>query len=89
MKVDAYAEMYLWNRSFDGLIRVLQRLEPLFIHPKQALKAYEVRLEEIRAGLNADFAEAMATHERNDESRLSRQRTAWESKKKSSGQKLP
>ena len=81
MKVDAYAEVYLWNRNFDGLIHVLQRLEPLSIRPKQGMKAYEVRLEEIRAGLNADFAEAMATRERNDESRLSRQRTAWEDKK--------
>ena len=27
MKVDVYAEMYLWNRGVDRLIRVLQRLE--------------------------------------------------------------
>jgi len=87
MKVDAYAEMYLWNRNFDGLIRVLRRLEPLSIRPKQEMKAYEVRLEEIRAGLNADFAEAMATRERNDESRLCRQRTAWESKNPQGEQK--
>ena len=59
MKMDAFAEMFLWNRNIDGLIRVLQRLEPLSIRPKQEMKAYEIRLEEIRAGLNADFAEAM------------------------------
>lgn len=88
MKMDAYAEMYLWNRNLDGLIRVLQRLEPLSIRPKQEMKAYEVRLKEIRAGLNADFAEAMATRERNDESRLSRQRAAWESKNAEGGQRL-
>ena len=81
MKMDAYAEMFLWNRNIDGLIRVLQRLEKYSIRPKLEMKAYEVRLEEIRAGLNADFAEAMAKLERSDEIRLHRQRTAWEVKK--------
>jgi|GEM_PF-3219280 len=86
MKVDAYAEMFLWNRNIDGLIRVLQRLEPLSIRPKQEMKAYEIRLEEIRAGLNADFAEAMVTRERADQWRLKRQRTGWE-KRESEGTK--
>ena len=76
MKVDAYSEMYLWNRNVDGLIRVLQRLAPLSIHPKQGMKAYAVWLEEIRAGLNADFAEAMATRERADEGRHRARRMA-------------
>jgi len=42
------------------------------------LRAYEVRLEEVRAALNADFSAAMATRERDDQSRFKRQRTAWE-----------
>ncbi len=87
MKMDAFAEMYLLNRNFDRLVRVLQRLESFSICSKQEMKAYEVRLEEIRAGLNADFAEAMATRERNDESRLSRQRSAWETKNSDGEQK--
>ena len=78
MKVDVYAEMYLWNRGADRLIRVLQRLEALSVCSKQRIKAYQVRLEEIRAGLNADFAEAIAKRERADESRLCQQRAAWE-----------
>jgi hypothetical protein len=78
MKVDAYAEIYLWNRSVDRLVRVLQRMEPFGIRSKQEMKAYEVRLEEIRAGLNADFTEAMIARERGDEGRLNRQRAAWE-----------
>ncbi len=80
MKLDIYAEIYLWNRNVDRLIRVLQRMEPFSIRPKQEMKAYEVRLEEIRAALNADFTEAMATRERSDQSRLTTQRTAWEQK---------
>ena len=81
MKMDAYAEMFLWNRNIDRLIRVLQRLDRFSIVGKQERKAYEVRLEEIRAGLNADFTEAIAKRERDDEIRLRRQRTAWEVKK--------
>jgi len=80
VKVDTFAELFLWNRNVDRLIRVLQRVETFSIRPKQEMKAYEVRLEEIRAALNADFTEAMATRERSDQSRLTRQRTAWEQK---------
>jgi len=81
MKVDLFAELFLWNRNVDGLIRVLQRLDRFSIVGKQERKAYQVRLEEIRAGLNADFAEAIAKRERDDEIRLRCQRTAWEVKK--------
>jgi hypothetical protein len=78
LKADHYGELFLWNRNLDRLIRVLQRMETLSIRPKQEMKAYEVRLEEIRAALNADFTEAMATRERADQWRLNGQRTAWE-----------
>ncbi len=81
MKADAFGEIYLWNREIDRLVRVLQRMEVLSIRPKQELKAYEVRLEEIRADRNADFLETMSTRERADEGRPHRQRTAWEKKK--------
>jgi len=78
MKQDAYAEMYLWNRGIDRLRRVLQRLEATALGTKQELKAYEVTLEEIRARLNADYSNALAKREREDQQRLERQRTAWE-----------
>jgi hypothetical protein len=84
MKADGYTEIFLLNQNVDRLVRVLQRLESLSIRPKQELKAYEVWLEEIRAGLNADFTQAMAIRERADETRLRLQRTAWE-RKNSSG----
>jgi hypothetical protein len=86
MENDAFGEMYLWNRNADRLIRVLQRLRPAAICSERGLKAYEVRLEEIRAGLNADFAEAVAKRERSKEGRLRSQRTAWEAKTPAPGQ---
>jgi hypothetical protein len=81
-KADAYTEIYLWNLNVDRLIRVLQRLELQSICPKQELKAYELRLEEIRAALNAGFSETMAERERADEFRLWSWRTAVESRTK-------
>ena len=77
-KSDAYSEIYLWNLNVDRLVRVLQRLELQCICPKQELKAYELRLEEIRAGLNAAFSEMMAARERADEYRLRSWRTGME-----------
>ena len=78
MKADAYTEIFLWNQNVDQLVRGLQRIESFSIRAKQDLKAYEVRLEEIRAGLHADFAQAMAVRERSDEHCLRMQRTTWE-----------
>ena len=78
MRLDAYAEIYLWNKNVDALIRVLQRMEALGVRSRQEMKVHEIRLEEIRAGLNADFTEAMLVRERADQWRLKRQRTGWE-----------
>jgi hypothetical protein len=75
-KADAFSEMYLWNLNVDRLIRVLERLELHSIRSKRELKAYAIRLEEIRAGLNADFAEVISARERADEFRFSSWRTA-------------
>ena len=80
-KADAYTEIYLWNLNMDRLIRVLQRLELHSIRSQRELKAYGIRLEEIRAGLNADFAEAMAVRERADEFRFWSWRIAFERQK--------
>ena len=70
LKADVYTEIYLWNLNIDRLIRVLQRLEPHSIRLQRELKAYAIRLEEIRAGVNADFAEVMVARERADEFRF-------------------
>ncbi len=43
---------------------------------------YAIRLEEVRAGLNADFAETMAARERADEFRFWTWRTALEKQSK-------
>jgi hypothetical protein len=81
-KGDAFTEIYLWNLNVDRLIRVLERLEIHSIRSQRELKAYAIRLEEIRAGLNADFAEVMLARERADEFRFWYWRTALEKQAK-------
>jgi hypothetical protein len=80
-KADFFSEIYVWNLNMDRLIRVLQRLELHSIRSQRELKAYAIRLEEIRAGLNADFAEVMVARERADEYRFWSWRTALERQK--------
>ena len=87
MKADSFGEIFLWNREMDCMIRVLQRRESSGILSKHEMRVYWVQLEEVRARLNADFAGRTATSERADQSRLKRQRTAWERKTPESNQK--
>lgn len=70
-KSEAWADLYIWNLNIDRLVRVLERLELHNIRSRRELRAYAIRVEGIRAGLNADFAEAMAAWERADEFRYS------------------
>jgi hypothetical protein len=78
MKLDAYAEIYLWNKNIDSLIRVLQRMEALGVRSRQEMKVHEIRLEKIRAQLNAEFTAAMFVREKADLWRLKGQQTGGE-----------
>jgi len=82
-KADSFTDICRWNLNMDRLIRVLQRLELHSIRTQRELRAYAIRLEEIRAGLNADFAEVMAARERADEFRFWYWRTAMEKQRES------
>jgi hypothetical protein len=76
MTIDIYAELYLWNKNVDPLIRVPQRLHALRILHGQSLKEYEIRLEELRLILNLTILETMLTREQTDYWRLSLRRDA-------------
>jgi hypothetical protein len=73
MKADVYTEIFLLNKNVDSLVRVLQRMEALGIWSRQEMMAYEARLEELRASVNADFAELMSAKERLDQQRFESQ----------------
>jgi hypothetical protein len=76
MRTDIYAELYLWNKNVDSLIRVLQRLQALRIVPAQALNECEIRLEELRSVWNVRILETMLEREQTDHERFSGQREA-------------
>jgi len=63
------------------MVRVLQHLELHSIRSKRDLKAYEIRLEETRSELNADFSETMVGRERADEFRFWSWRASLERRK--------
>lgn len=77
-KSEIWADLYIWNLNIDRLVRVLQGLELHSIRSRRELRTYAIRLEEIRAGLNADFAEVMLARERADEFRFWTWRIALE-----------
>jgi hypothetical protein len=74
MKADIFVEIFLWNKNVDSLVRVLQRMEALGIWSKQEMRSFEVRLEELRSNLNADFALTMLRREHADHWRLREER---------------
>lgn len=78
MKADIYTEIFLFNKNVDSLVRVLQRMEALGVWSRREMTAYEVRVEELRASLNADFAERISVKERFDQRRFESQRLAME-----------
>jgi hypothetical protein len=79
MGTDIYAELYLWNRNIDSLIRVLQRIELLGICSKTFLKAEETRLEELRSDLNLRTIEALVQREQLDHWGFDKGSRAWRS----------
>jgi hypothetical protein len=78
MKADIYTEIFLFNKNVDSLVRVLQRIEALGIWTRRAMTSYEVRLEELRAAVNADFSELIYVKERFDQHKFQNQRLTTE-----------
>ena len=70
------------NKNVDALIRVMQRMEALGVRSRQEMKGHEIRLEEIRARLNAEFMEAMLVRASADHWRLKGERTASEKRER-------
>jgi hypothetical protein len=70
MKVDIYIEIVPFNKNVDSLVRVLQRMEALGVWSRRDVTAYEMRVEELGANLNPDFAELICVEERFDQHRL-------------------
>jgi hypothetical protein len=70
LKTEIHAELYLWNKNADAMVRVLERIESLAVCPRSLLKKHEARREELRAAVNWDLLEVLLTQEQADEARF-------------------
>ena len=73
MKADLRVRLVQLNKNVDGMIRLVQRATDAGIWTLHEATRYAVRLEYLRAKLNANFSELMVLRERANESRLSTQ----------------
>jgi hypothetical protein len=77
-KLRFYESLLLWNQGVDQLVATLRRLEKLPFADKRALQCTQAEIEELRAGVNADFVEEIGEHERREQGRFWKQRRAYE-----------
>jgi hypothetical protein len=79
-KLCIYESLFLWNQGVDQVVATLRSMEKLSCADKQSLQFAQVEIEEIRADVNADFAEELVDLERVDEGRFWKQKRAYEKK---------
>lgn len=77
-KLRFYESLFLWNQGVDHLIATLRSLEKLLFADKRSLQCTQAEIEELRAGVNADFVEEIGESERLDQGRFWKQRRAYE-----------
>ncbi len=77
-KLRFYESLFLWNQGVDQLVATLRRLEKLPFADKRSLQCTQAEIEELRAGINADFVEEIGESERLDQGRFWKQRRAYE-----------
>lgn len=77
-KLRFYESLFLWNQGVDQLLTTLRGLEKLPFADKRALQCTQAEIEELRAGINADFVEEIGESERLDQGRFWKQRRAYE-----------
>jgi hypothetical protein len=64
MKADLRAQLVLLNKNVDEMIRLFQRATDTGIWTPQEAMRHQLRIELLRAKLNADFRELIALSER-------------------------
>jgi hypothetical protein len=77
-KLRIYESLFLWNQGVDQLLATLRRLEKMPFADKPSLQCTQAEIEELRAGVNADFVEEIGESERLDQGRFWKQRRAYE-----------
>src|SRR5258708_23446217 len=73
-----YESLFLWNQGVDQLLTTLRHLAKSPFADKRALQCTQDEIEELRAGVNADFVEEIGEQERLDQGRFWKQRRDYE-----------
>ncbi len=79
-KVRIYESLFLLNQGVDYVVALLRGMEKFPFAHKDDLQCGQAQIEQVRADVNADFAEHLMDSERHDEGRFWKQRRAYEEK---------
>ena len=79
-KLRIYESLFLLNEGVDYVVALLRGLEKFPFAHKDDLQCGQAQIEEVRADVNADFAEHLMDSERHDEGRFWKQRRGYEKK---------
>jgi hypothetical protein len=79
-KLQIYESLFLLNQGVDHVVAILRGMEKFPFARKDSLQSAVAEIEEVRAGMNADFIEELGDRERFDEGRHWKQRRAFQRK---------
>jgi len=79
-KLRIYESLFLLNQGVDHVVAILRGMEKFPFADKESLHSAVAEIEEVRAGMNADFIEELGDRERSDQGRHWKQRRAFEKK---------
>src|SRR5262245_2306016 len=77
-KLRIYETLFHLNQSLDEVARILRSMMKFPAAHKGSLQCAQDEIEEVRAGVNADFLEELGDRERHDEGRFWKRRRAYE-----------
>lgn len=75
-KLRIYESLFLWNQSIDQVVAILLGMAEFPFADKKSLHSAQAEIEEVRAAVNAVFAEKLAARERLDQGRFWKKRRA-------------
>jgi hypothetical protein len=81
-KLRIYERLFLWNQGVDHVVALLHDMEKFSFSDKESVQSAVAEVEEVRCDMNADFVEHLADSERFDGGRFSKQRHAFEKKRR-------
>lgn len=79
-KLRIYESLFLLNQGFDHVVALLRGMQKFSIVDQELMQSTLAEIEEVRAGVNADFVEPLGDRERFDENRFWKQRCAIDNK---------